>query len=969
MKTMKQLKEAFSITMAFALLTAMTPSYGSIATPSPTKEEVASMKKIVGYYPEWGIYSGHGYYNPGDMAIGKMTHINYAFATIVDGEIAEFDTWAASGVASQFGEDWDSEYKGALGQFKKFEAQYPNTSFMISIGGWTQSGNFHDVAATPEARQKFADSVVAFVRKWHFDGVDIDWEYPAVARDPDTVDNINDQGTPKADATETETFTLLLKDLRAALDAAGLEDSTYYQLTAAVSANLPYIDLTKPSEYAQYLDFINLMTYDMHGAWDAVTNHQSALYSNPHAGVTANSIDNTVNHFLGKGVSASKLVIGSPFYSRGWKGVQKTGPLSQYPGLFTTANGGADGIWDGGRAAGNNPYWKIKEMEQDTAFTKYYDEYAQAPYLYSESKGEMYTYEDTQSLGQKVAYVNQHGLGGIIFWEVTGDAPLKGTELLDVIYSGFYEGEIPPVDDPPTDDPPADDPPANVAAWDPNTVYTGGEIVSHNGKNWQAQWWTQGNEPGTEEWGPWQEYTGDIEDPPADDPPVDDPPVDDPPANIVAWDSNTVYTGGEIVSHNGQHWQAQWWTQGNEPGTEQWGPWAEYTGNGDDGTGDDGTGDDGTGYRVTQDELTAKEESLTNSLEMVLVKESIRTLDNQEVEQIVPLRAENPSNVKRVESLMSEADFNYLFPNRLAQYTYINFLKAAGKFPAFCGDYTDGRDADQICRKSLATMFAHFAQETGGHNPGDSVPEWQQALMYVREMGWAEEDRGGYNAECNPDVWQGQAWPCGTFSDTGEFKSYFGRGAKQVSYNYNYGPFSQAMTGSVHTLLDNPELVADTWLNFASAVWFFTYPQPPKPSMLHVIDGTWQPNDHDISNNRVPGFGVSTMIMNGGVECGGSVEHQQSLNRISYYHEFADFFNVEVPNDEVLGCAAMPYFDEGSSSVLDIYWEQDWSYVAENPEGKSYACKLVGYQTAYSAFLPGDYTKCVVKYFPDIVIE
>ena len=94
----------------------------SIASPSPDKEAVASMKKIVGYYPEWGVYSGHKMYNPADMAIGKMTHVNYAFATIRNGKIAVFDDWAATGIAQQFGEAYDSAYKGALGQFKKLES-------------------------------------------------------------------------------------------------------------------------------------------------------------------------------------------------------------------------------------------------------------------------------------------------------------------------------------------------------------------------------------------------------------------------------------------------------------------------------------------------------------------------------------------------------------------------------------------------------------------------------------------------------------------------------------------------------------------------------------------------------------------------------------------------------------------------------------------------------------------------------
>ncbi|HHD7241127.1 TPA: glycoside hydrolase family 19 protein [Enterobacter cloacae] len=367
-------------------------------------------------------------------------------------------------------------------------------------------------------------------------------------------------------------------------------------------------------------------------------------------------------------------------------------------------------------------------------------------------------------------------------------------------------------------------------------------------------------------------------------------------------------------------------------------------------------------YTMKASDLTKKEKELTDFPLMKSVKDTIRTLDNAQVEQIEPGRAANPVNVKRVEGILKESDWEYLFPLRAKDYSYSNFLKAVGKFPALCDTYNDGRDSEAICRKELATMFAHFAQETGGHESWRPEPEWRQALVYVREMGWSEGQKGGYNGECNPDVWQGQTWPCGKDKD-GDFLSYFGRGAKQLSYNYNYGPFSEAMYGDVRTLLDKPELVADTWLNLASAIFFFAYPQPPKPSMLQVIDGTWQPNDHDKANGLVPGFGVTTQIINGGVECGGPTEIAQSQNRIKYYKEFANYLKVPVPADEVLGCANMKQFDEGGAGALKIYWEQDWGWSADTPDGKTYACQLVGYQTPFSAFKDGDYTKCVQKFF------
>lgn len=367
-------------------------------------------------------------------------------------------------------------------------------------------------------------------------------------------------------------------------------------------------------------------------------------------------------------------------------------------------------------------------------------------------------------------------------------------------------------------------------------------------------------------------------------------------------------------------------------------------------------------YTMNASDLAKKEKELTSFPLMDAVKETIKTLDNAQVELIEPGRAANPENVKRVEGIVKASDWEYLFPLRAQAYTYSNFLKAVGKFPALCKTYNDGRDSDAICRKELATMFAHFAQETGGHESWRPEAEWRQALVHVREMGWSEGQKGGYNGECNPDVWQGQTWPCGKDKD-GDFLSYFGRGAKQLSYNYNYGPFSEAMYGDVRTLLDKPELVADTWLNLASAIFFFAYPQPPKPSMLQVIDGTWQPNDHDKANGLVPGFGVTTQIINGGVECGGPTEIAQSENRIKYYKEFANYLKVPVPANEVLGCANMKQFDEGGAGALKIFWEQDWGWSADTPSGETYSCQLVGYQTPFSAFKEGDYSKCVQKFF------
>ena len=164
------------------------------------------------------------------------------------------------------------------------------------------------------------------------------------------------------------------------------------------------------------------------------------------------------------------------------------------------------------------------------------------------------------------------------------------------------------------------------------------------------------------------------------------------------------------------------------------------------------------------------------------------------------------------------------------------------------------------------------------------------------------------------------------------------------------------MFGEGRLLLDHPDFVADTWLNLASATWFYVTPQPPKPSMLHVIDGTWVPNTADRRNGINPGFGATINIINGGIECNkpGGRETKQSGNRAEYYKQFAWYLYVDY-EDEDLGCANQGKFSQEGAGALPIYWDKDWA--------APYACKLVPYQTAHSALVRGEYVDCVEEFF------
>ena len=291
------------------------------------------------------------------------------------------------------------------------------------------------------------------------------------------------------------------------------------------------------------------------------------------------------------------------------------------------------------------------------------------------------------------------------------------------------------------------------------------------------------------------------------------------------------------------------------------------------------------------------------------------TLENALVEAILPGASTNPLNVKIVEQILPETKFAEFFPTRDAAYTYTNFLRAIGKYPAIC-------KSSSTCPKVLANMFGHFQQETAG-------------LYYIEEI-----NKGAYCADWSD--WVTKAYPCVSG------KLYYGRGAKQLSWNYNYGAFSKAMYGDAMILLEQPELVATTWLNFAASMWFFVTPQPPKPSMLQVLEGTWTPNAVDAAANLDNGFGTTTMIINGALECGASPSNPTAAgNRATYYQDFGGRLGVDITGEQLVCSNKQSFSAGGSAGSLAMYWAPETG------------CTLAGWQTAFSALVEGDYGACL----------
>ncbi len=408
-------------------------------------------KKLVAYFAEWGIYAVHNYYNVMDMQLNKITHINYAFVRADESNNLQIlDPFASE--QKDFGDGWDSPYAGNLGQLIKAKELYPHLKTVISVGGWTKGDQFHRIALTETSRKEFAANCVGFIRKWNFDGVDIDWEYPGIDRPKDPGDQY-DLGCPGGPEDE-HNYTYLLRDLRNAIDAAvglplldrdGNEKTDAqgnvllrtepYILSIASSAGNEKMELVHPEDFTQYLDYINIMGYDMHGGWESVTGHNAPLYKNPadphEPHIVENyNVEQAVNMYLSYNVSPSKLNLGLPYYSRGWANVE----AGSNNGLFSSgANSSLSGVWGPG---GQNPYYEIKNMVNQNGWIRYWDDVSKVPWLYNSTRKEMLTYDDAESLTLKTTFAMSKNLGGMMIWEIDADYE---NELTNAVYAAMVQ--------------------------------------------------------------------------------------------------------------------------------------------------------------------------------------------------------------------------------------------------------------------------------------------------------------------------------------------------------------------------------------------------------------------------------------------------------------------------------------------------------------------------------------------------
>lgn len=383
----------------------------------------AEGQKIIGYYPAWAAARG---VLLKDVPYSKLTHINYAFSNVSeDGECILGDAEADSGRVytadeSISGRDdkKSAEFHGNFNQLLELKKQFPELKVLISIGGWNWSGNFSKAAKDTASRQRFASSCIdLYLNKYPgvFDGLDIDWEYP--------VSGGLSSGIPEDKAN----FTLLLGELRSQLNSLGETNKRTYLLTIAAPigpGTLRNLDL---AGIAAAVDWINLMTYDFHGTWDTTTNFNAPLFRTADDPADASlNIDAAVLTYLAEGVPASKLVLGVPFYGRGWSGVANVDH-----GLYQPAQGAAPGTYE----AGSFEYKDIRDRYLP-AWHYYWNDEANVPWLYDEASQTFISFDDARSIEAKAGYAKDLGLAGVMIWDISQG----GEQLMEAIYNGFKNG-------------------------------------------------------------------------------------------------------------------------------------------------------------------------------------------------------------------------------------------------------------------------------------------------------------------------------------------------------------------------------------------------------------------------------------------------------------------------------------------------------------------------------------------------